>query len=304
MKKIGLIGPLFIIIAAIFWGIDGIVLTPALYTLPVPLVVFIEHALVFAMLLPFFIAEIKQVKKFQTADWFAFFWIAIFGGVIGTMFITKALFYVNFVNLSIVILIQKLQPVFALILAKIVLKEKMPKDFWRWSVLALVATYFITFSGLLPNFHTGDKTSLAALFALGAAFAWGSSTVFGKRALKNASFRMSTYLRFGLATLIMAVIASTTGSFGAIGQITKTQLMVFAIMIFTSGGTAMFLYYYGLKRVTASVSTICELAFPLTAIMLEYFVHHNSLSLIQWLAAAVLFFAIYKVSTLKKAVVI
>lgn len=302
MKKSSIIGPLFIIVAAVFWGIDGIVLTPALYTLPVPLVVFIEHALVFIILLPFFIAEFKQVKKFNAADWFAFLWIAVFGGVLGTMLITKALFYVNFINLSIVVLIQKLQPIFALILARAVLKEKMPKDFWSWSALALVATYFITFGGLWPNFQTGGKTYLAALFALGAAFAWGSSTVFGKRALKNATFRMSTYLRFGLATLIMAAIAASSGSFAALNQITANQLMVFIIMVFTSGGTGMFLYYYGLKRVSASVSTICELAFPLTAIVLEYFIHHNSLTLIQWSAAAVLFFSIYKVSTSKQTV--
>ena len=207
--------PLFIIFAAFLWALDGIVLRPTLYVLPVSVVVFIEHALAFLLMLPFFIFEAKGLKKLKTADWGAFVWVAVFGGVLGTMFITKALFYVDFVNLSIVVLIQKLQPIFALILASLILKEKLPKTFFKWAVVAVVATYFITFDSFVPNLATGDKTGLAALFALGAAFAWGSSTVFGKRALQQVSFRLGTYLRFGLTTVIMFGIVASTGQLTA-----------------------------------------------------------------------------------------
>ena len=117
MKQLKIYAPIFIIFAAFLWALDGIVLRPALYTLPVPLVVFVEHGLAFLLMLPFFIKEFKEIRKLKTADWGAFLWVAVFGGALGTMFITKALFYVQFVNLSIVVLIQKLQPVFALTLA-------------------------------------------------------------------------------------------------------------------------------------------------------------------------------------------
>ncbi|MFA6215996.1 MAG: DMT family transporter, partial [Patescibacteria group bacterium] len=262
-----LIGPLLIIFAAILWALDGIVLTPNLYTLPVTLVVFIEHGLAFLLMLPFFIKARSELKNLKRADWGAFFWVAVFGGAIGTMFITKALFYVNFVNLSVVVLIQKLQPVFALSLASLVLKEKLPKKFWFWSAAAIIATYFITFENFLPNLAAGGKIIAAALFSLGAAFAWGSSTVFSKRALKQVSYQMGTYLRFGLTALIMFFLVALTANFGAVSQVTLKQAIVFLIIVFTSGGSAMLLYYYGLKRVTASVSAICELAFPLSAIL-------------------------------------
>ena len=36
-------------------------------------------------------------------------------------------------------------------------------------------------------------------------------------------------------------------------------------------GFAIFFYYYGIKQISASVSTICELAFPLTAVHLSIF---------------------------------
>lgn len=297
MKKLA---PLFIIIAAALWGLDGIVLRPALYSLPVPLVVFVEHALAFLVMLPFLIMEFKELKKLQKGDWGAYLWIAIFGGAIGTMAITKALFYVNFVNLSIVILLQKLQPVFALSLAWLILKERLPKKFFYWAGLAVVAAYFMTFGLALPNLSTGDKTLAAALFSLLAAFAFGSSTVFSKRAIKNVSFRIGTYLRFGITTLIMFLIIAATGDVAKFNLISLHQLLIFLIIIFTTGGTAIFLYYYGLKFVKASVSTICELSFPLTAIVLEYFIHGNLLSAIQWIGAIVLGYSIYRVSKLKE----
>ncbi len=296
MRKLIFFGPIFIIFAAVLWALDGVVLRPNLYSLPVPTVVFIEHVLVLLIMLPFFLKSLKDVKKLKAGDWGAFFWVAVFGGAIGTMAITKALFYVDFVNLSVVVLIQKLQPVFALALAAIVLKEKLPKKFFLWGGIAIVATYFVTFGASVPNFSTGDKTAAAALFSLLAAFAFGSSTVFSKRALRNVSFALGTYLRFGLTAILMFFIAAGFGNLNAISQVTTAQMITFLIIAFSSGGLAMLLYYYGLKGVTASVSTICELAYPTSAILFEFIIRGRMLTAIQWLAALILFFAIYQVS--------
>ena len=294
--KINIFAPLFIVFAAFLWAVDGIALRPVLYSLPVSLVVFIEHGLAFLVMLPFLVVEFKELKKLKTSDWSAFLWVAIFGGVLGTMFITKALFYVQFVNLSVVVLIQKLQPIFAIFLAGIILKEKMPKRFFLWSAIAILATYFVTFSDFLPNLDTGDKTAIAALFALGAAFSWGSSTVFSKKALSEVNFRVGTYLRFGLTTLIMLLIVTTTGSLLQVTQITNQQWLIFWLIVFTTGGLAIFFYYYGLKRVRASISGIAELAFPLSAILLEFLIRGRVLSWSQWIGAIILFIANYKVS--------
>ncbi|MEK6551984.1 MAG: DMT family transporter [Bacteroidota bacterium] len=292
----GKLAPLFVIIAAALWGFDGIVLRPALYSLPVPLVVFIESTIVALLLSPIFIRQYSKIKTLSKKDWLAFFGVALFGGAIGTMAITKALFYVNFVNLSIVILIQKLQPVFALSLAGILLKEKLPRIFFFWAFLAVTGAYFMTFGFSLPNFLTGDKTLVAAGFSLIAAVSFSSSTVFSKRALRDVGFEMGTYLRFLLSAGIMIVIATLMGDIKTITNVSSYQWMIFLIIAFTTGGAAIFLYYYGLKKITASVATICELAFPLTAVVLEYFIHRNILNPVQWIGVAVLIFSIIKVS--------
>lgn len=295
----GRLAPLFIIIAASLWGVDGIVLRTSLYNLPVPLVVLVESAIVALLLTPVFKNQFSKIGLLDRKDLFSFFLVALFGGAIGTMSITKALFYVNFVNLSVVILIQKLQPVFALILASIILREKLPKEFFIWAGFAIGGAYLMTFGLTVPNLSTGDKTVIAAGLSLIAAFSFGSSTVFSKRALRNVGFELGTYLRFLFSAIIMLVVASLFGGISEITTISGSQWLIFLLIAFTTGGAAIFLYYYGLKKVTASVATICELAFPLTAVILEYFIYGNILDPVQWLGVVILIFSIIKVSSIK-----
>jgi drug/metabolite transporter (DMT)-like permease len=294
----GRLAPVLIIIAASLWGIDGIVLRPSLYNLPVPLVVLIESSIVAILLSPIFIKQFPKIKALDRKDLISFFLVALFGGAIGTMSITKALFYVNFVNLSVVILIQKLQPVFALILASLLLKEKLRKEFFIWAGFAILGAYLMTFGLSLPNLSTGDKTAIAAGLSLVAAFSFGSSTVFSKRALRNVGFQLGTYLRFLFASVIMLIIALSFGDIVHFASVSLKQWGIFFLIAFTTGGAAIFLYYYGLKKVTASVATICELAFPLTAVILEYLLRGNILNVVQWVGVIILIISIIKVSYL------
>lgn len=293
------IASLFVIAAAVLWGVDGIALRPALYSIPVPLVVLIESIVVAIILTPFLTSRFVNLKKLKAKDWWSFFGVALFGGAIGTMAITKAVFYVNYVNLSVVIFIQKLQPLFALLLARLILKERLPKVFFVWASVAIVGAYFMTFGFQLPNLETGKYTIYAAAFALLAAASYGSSTVLSKRALKNISFELGTYLRFLITSLIMTVIVLISADYNYAVNITSAQLLIFLIIALSTGGPAIFMYYYGLKNITASSATIFELAFPLTAVLLEYFLHGNILSVSQWFGVALLMYAMIRISGIK-----
>ena len=293
------LAPVFVIIAAALWGVDGIVLRPQLYTLPVTLVVFIESAIVALVLTPFFIKNYEQIKTLKPKDWLAFIGVALFGGAIGTMAITKALFYVNFVNLSIVVLIQKLQPVFAVTFAAILLKEHLKKVFYLWAGAAIIGAYLMTFGVHLPVLDVSDKTTLAAFFAVIATVSFASSTVLSKRAIKNVTFKLATYLRFLITSGIMLVIVLSSGIIWEVGEVTSKQSIIFLIIAFSTGGPAIFMYFYGLKRISASVATICELAFPLTAIILEYILRKNLLGPVQWIGVVILLISIIRVTKLK-----
>ncbi|MBK7106342.1 MAG: EamA family transporter [Ignavibacteriae bacterium] len=289
------LAPIFIIVAAMLWGFDGIVLRPELYSLPVVFVVFIESSITAIYLSPILVKNLNVLKKLNKSDLLAFFGVALFGGAIGTLSITKALFYVNFVNLSIVILIQKLQPLFALTLAAIFLKEKLPKQFIKWAILAVIGTYIMTFGFQIPKINSDNKNLFAALYSALAAFSFGFSTVLSKRALKNINFELGTYLRFGITALIMLIFVLTFNEFDTIKFVSNSQWLIFILIAFSTGGPAIFLYYYGLKNITASSSTILELAFPLTAIILEYILHGNILSFVQWIGVAILIYSITNV---------
>ncbi|OGU58569.1 MAG: hypothetical protein A2V66_14945 [Ignavibacteria bacterium RBG_13_36_8] len=291
--------PFFVIVAASLWGIDGIVLRPSLFNLPVPLVVFIESTIVALLLSPFLVKRLQTLKSLPLKDWLAFFLVALFGGAIGTMAITKALFYVNSVNLSIVIFIQKLQPAFALILAAIFLRERLPKEFFMWAGFAIFGAYLMTFGVKAPSLNTGESTILAGLFAIIAAASFGSSTVLSKLALKNVGFEMGTYLRFLMSAVILIIIVLSFSDIKEIASVSGSQWLIFLIIAFTTGGPAIFLYYYGLKKITASVATICELAFPLTAVVLEYLIRGNILNIVQWVGVFILLSSMLKVIRIK-----
>lgn len=290
-------GAMLVCLAATLWGFDSIVLTPRLFKLSVPYVVFMVHLLPFiGMTLIFGKDELKNVKKLDKRDLMFFFLVALFGGSLGTLSIVKALFLVNFHHLTVVTLLQKLQPVFAIILARIILKEREGKGFLFWAVMALIGGYLLTFQFNMPQMVYNGNMLLACFYALLAAFSFGSATVFGKRILKNASFRTALYLRYGLTTFIMFFIASFTGSFSYISHTTPVQWLIFGIIGLTSGSGAILLYYKGLRYIKANVATMCELCFPVSSILFDYIFNGNVLSTIQILSAVLMLYSIYKIT--------
>ena len=293
-------GAMAICVAATLWGLDGVVLTPRLYTLDIGLVVFIFHALPFLIMNIFMFREYRHLKNFTKEDVLIFFLLSLLGGAVGTLAIVKALFLVNFKALTIVVLLQKLQPVFAITLAALLLGEKLKRNFILWSALAITAGYFLTFGLRIPDFETHSQTALAAGFSLLAAFAFGSSTVLSKKVLRKFSFFTATFYRYAFTSVIMLLFVLSTGVFKHIPEITGIQWTIFTVIGITTGSGAIFLYYFGLTRIRAMLATICELCFPVSAIFFDYFINHRVLSPVQWVSAAVLIFAILKLSLQKE----
>ncbi len=283
--------------SAILWGFDGVVLTPRLHGLNVGYVVFMLHAIPFLLMNIFMFSEYKQLKTFLRQDYITFVLIAVFGGAIGTMAIVKALFLVNFKDLSVVVLLQKLQPIFAITLASILLKEKIKKQFALWASLAVFASYFLTFGWHLPGMSTNKNTLYAALLAILAAFSFGSSTVFSKKILLHFNFLTATFFRYGFTTVIMLFYVVIFGKYTEVMHTNRLHWMLFVLIGLTTGSGAIFIYYYGLRRVKAIVATISELLFPVSAIFFDYVVNGSMLSPVQLISAAVMVFAIIKLST-------
>src|SRR6185503_5519780 len=195
-------GPVLIIVAALLWAFDGLI-RQHLYSLPPITIIFFEHLIGLIILSPFVFKYVLQTRL-STKEWRLVVLIAVLSGLFGTLWFTTALGKVGFITVSVVFLLQKLQPIFAIITAKIFLKEELDRRYIKWAFLAVIAAYFVTFPKGVVNLETGGETVIAALYALGAAFAWGSSTTFSKMLLGKVDFKTSTFYRF-LVTIIFAL---------------------------------------------------------------------------------------------------
>lgn len=292
---------LFIICAAILWGIDGLLRTN-LYSLPPVVVVFWEHLIGFCIL--FVITRIVQRKTLSTESFFdaktlkALIFVSLFSGLIGTVAFTAALAKTNFIPISIVFLIQKLQPIFTITASAIFLKEYPKRIFWLWSSVALISGYFMTFPGGYILFDANSEHLTAALLALLAAFGWGISTVFSKYALTRKDPASVTLARFALTTVFALVAVFIFGAQSSMVQVSATQFSYLLIIALSTGMVGVVIYYKGLQKVPAHVSCILELAFPLTGIVADVLAKHANLSISQYIAAAVLIYAAYRISLL------
>lgn len=292
-----LIGSLAIVGAALLWSLDGTFLRPRLASVSPTLVVFLEHGLGFIILLPFLFFYKSELKNISAKQWATIFWVALFGGALGTIFFTKALFLTGFVDISVVILLQKFQPIFAILLSAIILRERFPAKFYLYASLALFGGYFVTFKDP-SSINFGSATIMVTILSLLAAFSWGSSTTFGKYSLKNINYGLLTALRFGFTTIIL--LLPTLKYFATLPSVNFTVWKTLTIIVFTSGAVAMYLYYYGLKKIPASLATLCELAWPVSAIFFDYFFNGNVLSATQILGAVILILAVTSATRLNK----
>lgn len=297
IKKINVNGPLLIIIAAILWALDGVI-RRNLYSLPPITIIFFEHLIGLIILTPFVWRKLVTEKVGKKNIWLLLL-IAVLSGLLGTLWFTTALLKVHFISFSVVFLLQKLQPIFAIGSASVFLKEKLDKRYLKWALLAIIAAYFVTFKDGFVSFATGEGTIIAALYALGAAFAWGTSTTFSKIVLNKVSFGVSTFYRFLFTGIIAFILLITLGYSKSLTLPTSNQFGLFALIAVSTGMVALVIYYKGLAKTPVHISTILELTFPFIAIFIDMTLYHTVLSLSQWIATLVLVFAIYKIARLQ-----
>lgn len=297
--KYSLTGPVYIVIVAFIWAFDG-VLRRSLFVLPPAEIVFYEHLIGALIIAPFLLAKFKN-EKLTGREWSALVWVSLLSGVLGTLWFTTAIVKIQFISFSVVFLLQKLQPIFAIGSARLLLKERISRSYLQWAGLALVAAYFVTFANGMVNLSTGKETAIAALFAFGAAFAWGSSTAFSRYTLLKHSGTVITGLRFAITTVMAFFVMLLLQRSATVPILTVDQTARLLLIALSTGMVAMWLYYRGLKRTQTKIATILELVFPLTAVFIDVVLYHNVLAWSQYTAAVVLLFAVYKVSQLNRA---
>lgn len=279
-------GAIFIVLAAILWSLDGILRYQLRSSLPAINIVFFEHFFGLILLLPIFWIKRLEISSLTNKDWVVAALIGLFPSVLGTLFYTSALGQIMFAPFSIIVLIQQLQPIWAISGAKLILKEKITLRFLGLTAVALFGAFLLSFRDLKVNFDFSNQTFLAAIFALLASIFWGLSSVFSKTLLNKYSFLTTTALRFLFGTIfafllvfILSFSFDTLGSFLAFPlglkeisfNLTIDQFWQLVVVVCLTGLGPMLIYYFGLKRTDAKASSIYELAWPISALLIDIF---------------------------------
>ena len=261
-------GPLLIMIAAALWALDGLLRTQLTLSIPAVWIVFIEHVVGLVLLSPLLVRHKHTIKQLQLADWLQLLLLAAVSSVLGTILFTTALassFAVG--DFATPILLQKLQPIFVIILAAIVLKERLSFRFLALVPVALAGSYLISFGAEAVPFGLEGKM-LVYVLAVSAALAWGSGTILSKRVLRTLPFALATALRFLLAVPVSLAAALYLAPDFAVTSLSGSDVLRFVIIAFTTGAGAILIYYRGLKQTPARVATIAELVFPVVTILI------------------------------------
>jgi drug/metabolite transporter, DME family len=266
MRKTGfsLSPPTLIVLAAMLWGTDAIWRTELLKTLPAPAIVFWEHIILVTATGWLLWRGRRSLARLGPTDWFAVTLVGVGASAVATVLFTEAF---RSASPTTVLLLQKAQPLVAISLAALLLREPLPTHFWPLLPVALLGTYLISFgdTGPLASLASIGDRPLGAALALGAAALWGAGTVFGRMLLQKITYPVMTALRFAAALPALAVIVLVTG-WAVPGPGAWPPLLALALI---PGAAGIFLYYRGLHQTPAAVATLCELSFPITAIILN-----------------------------------
>ncbi|NOU86669.1 EamA family transporter [Paenibacillus sp. LMG 31460] len=276
----GINGIWYVALGATLWGLDPLFRILLLKSFTSAQIVFIEHLLLACYALPVLLKYRKSLAgKLTLAVIGALLFISWGGSAIATILFTSAFAHGS---ANSVLLLQKLQPLFAIVLARLLLKETLPSKFFAYIVMALLGTYLLTFGFASPEMGLKDLGTLSCLFSILAAVLWGGSTVMGKFLLqKNLDFPVVTSLRFLMAIPLLTVVLLVSGDAWHVGGSSGDLTLIAVNLLFQAffpGLISMLLYYKGLSSTKAFFATLAELAFPAVGVCINWVVFGQKLT--------------------------
>ncbi len=268
-------GIVLVALAASLWGSDAILRRfLAVGEISSSVVVMLEHVILAAVFLPALVKVRPALARLDGKDWVSLILIGGGASILATTLFTQAFSYGDFIAPA---LLQKLQPAFAVLLAALVLGERLMRRYWFFFLGAVLGAWLISFPGQTRALLTGGDVSFAireseaALLAVGAAALWGMGTVLGRRLTPKIPFAQLTALRFSVGLPIGVIVVLAQGRMAEVTTVSGGQWWAVLWLALIPGGAGLLIYYRGLGRTSASAATLGELAFPLMALVYGWF---------------------------------
>jgi len=282
MKKYSV---LLVILGSILWGTDSLFRRPLTQELSPVTIVFLEHCVLCLVMIPVLCRAKSQVLHLTHKEWVSLVFIAVGGSVAATSLFTYS---IKYGNPSVTVLLQKTQPLLTLLLARWLLHEKPGRWFWYWLPPSLCGAYLISSAHWRVGFSFNTDRPLSIITALGAAALWGASTVFGRYVASRMPALTITGLRFLLALPVLAAMFLLQPETMRQMPSTLSSQSAVVAMALIPGLVALVLYYKGLQSTIASMASIGELAFPVTAVAANWFLLDARLTRSQFVGGAIL----------------
>lgn len=290
-------GVWLVALGAAFWGMDSVLRAPLLSTFTSAQIVFLEHILLALYAVPVLWLNRAQLAGLTLKQWGAVLFISWGGSGLATTMFTAAFQYGN---LNVVLLLQKLQPLFVFVLARIILKEFLPRSF-KWDLaVAVLGTYLLTFGFKQPLAFFADGKLIGSLLAIGAAVLWGGSTVMGRLLLDKMGFETVTAVRFLFALPFMGLLVAlshTNWTQMFIHAVEPKSFLLILLQALLPGVLSLLLYYKGLSGTKASYATLAELAFPATGVTLNWLLMGETFSVGQFVGFTLIWLVVYHISS-------
>jgi len=269
-----------IALAATLLGTEGLLRRPLLGEMTFSSIVLAEHLLLAVFAIPVAFAHRGKLAALSGRDWIALLAIGWGASAGAALLFTKALASGNPTTAS---LLQNMQPLIVVVLAMIILKERISRFYWPCLIAALLGAYLLSFGLLHPQSVLAVDDAATAGYALGAATLWGAGTVLGRIVLARLSYVTLTAMRILLALPFVAVFAAGNGGLGeSIGGIADAPIRI-TIAALGPGLAAVLLFYRGLGGTLASHATLAEFMYPVAALAGNWAVLGIMISLTQLL---------------------
>lgn len=280
--------------ASLLWAADAPLRKPLLVGGFMPAFVsFLEHVVNSLLSLPGLLARFKQLKSLSVKQWAGLVYIGAGASALGAVLFVQGAVAMNY-NFTVAALLQKLQPVFAVVLAMIFLKERPHGNFWILAPVALLGAYGVTFgwvsplalwSGMSSGFLSGPALAIAA------AALWAGGTVAGRSLVLGLDLQLVNGMRFVFGLLFLAMLLTFSSGF-QFSLMTGFYWQNVIIISILTGFAALLIYYFGLKYTPAYLATLMELGYPLAVTLVNWKFLGIALSLSQIAGGVVLLVAI------------
>lgn len=287
-------GVVLVLLGAILWGVTyplWRVLSQQINPLVLTSITYL-----FASILIFVIQRLSVNRLYQQflENKFWLLVMGLFSGALGSPLLCFAL---SRTDSGIVSILEKLQPIFTVLTARIFLGDLISWRKMPWMFLSILLAGIISVGNPF-ELNINSPEMLGLLAAVASAFFFGSDTVISKHLInRNIPSKDLVFYRMFIGGVLSTVVAFFfTDTSNVLAPIDFNTLCLIILASYLTLVLAFELFFAGLKHIDSSTASYLELVTPAFAVVCGMIFLSERLDVYQVCAMPVFFYCIFKLS--------